>query len=93
MSVQAREPLATIKAGRRTGCAVVTIERNGCVRRHRVSLKRYHAFFRWTNERCPWRTSGAWMRHGLDITIWDETFSGIALKNQKHNTGRRSGSR
>lgn len=65
-------PLATIKAQRRTGHAVVTIERRGRKRRHRVSLRRYRSFYWWTIQTCPWRCSGAWLRHGLDITVSQE---------------------
>lgn len=54
-------PLATIRASRR-----------GRTHRHRVSLGRYRRFYYWTIETCPWRCSGAWMRHGLDITILPE---------------------
>jgi hypothetical protein len=68
--------IAKIKAYRRRGGAVITIERNGYIRRRQVSLRRYRAFFHWTNAYCPWRCSGAWMRHGINITIWDEPFPG-----------------
>lgn len=61
--------LATIKAYRRTGGAVIRIEREGSVRRHCVSLRRYRAFFDWSIQRCPWKCGGQWKRNGMDITI------------------------
>lgn len=61
--------LATIKAYRIAGGANVRIERDGCVRRHRVSLRRYRSLVDWTIQRCPWKHGGQWKRNGLDITI------------------------
>ncbi len=72
------EPLAHVRAGRRTGHAVITIERNGRTQRHKVSLKRYRAFFWWTIRRCPWKCSGSWARHGIDITIWNRPYGDAA---------------
>lgn len=66
-------PLASIKAYRRTGGAVVTIERQGrSPRRHRVSLRRYAALRGWTITRAArrWRTSGAWLRGSIAVSLW-----------------------
>lgn len=67
-----REPLATIKAYRRKGGAVVTIERAGRPKhRHCVSLRRYHALREWTHTRPkPRYTSGAWLRSGMTVYLW-----------------------
>ena len=79
MSNETCEPIARIKAYRRKGGAVITHVRDGRASRHCVSLRRYRAFFRWTNTHCPWRCTGAWMRHGLDIAVWNEPFPGIRI--------------
>jgi hypothetical protein len=66
-------PLATIRAYRRTGCAIVTIERAGrAPHRHRVSLRRYAALLReWTLTAAArrWRASGAWLRSNIAVSL------------------------
>ena len=71
----AEVPLATVKAYRRTGGAVVTVDRVGRpTHRYCVSLRRYHALREWTLTRAArrWRTSGAWMRSSMVCSIWSE---------------------
>ena len=66
-------PLALIKAYRRTGGAIVTVERQGrSPHRHRVSLRRYAALREWTITRAArrWRTSGAWLRSSIAVSLW-----------------------
>lgn len=66
-------PLASIKAYRRTGCAIVTVERaHRAPHRHRVSLRRYALLRAWTLTRAArhWRTSGAWMRSSITVSLW-----------------------
>jgi hypothetical protein len=65
-------PLATVKAYRRTGGAIVTVKHHGRTRRYRVSLRRYHALREWTLTRAAhrWRTSGAWLRASVACSIW-----------------------
>ena len=66
-------PLASIKAYRKTGCAVVTVERQGrSPHRHRVSLRRYASLREWTITRAArrWRTSGAWLRGSIVVSLW-----------------------
>jgi hypothetical protein len=66
-------PVATIKAYRRTGSAVVTIQRNGRPpHRYRVSLRRYHALREWALRCHRWRTSGAWMRNSMTVSLWGQ---------------------
>ena len=49
-------PLASIRAYRRTGCAIVTIERAGrAPHRHRISLRRYASLREWTISRAACR--------------------------------------
>ncbi len=71
------EPVATIKAYRRTGCAIVTVARAGRPpHRYRVSLRRYAWLREWTVTQGPafdqpgWRASGAWMRGSIDVALW-----------------------
>jgi len=68
----ALQPVATIKAYRKTGHAVVTIDRQGrTVRRYRVSLRRYNAFRRWTVEMYSTpNASGVWLRSSLTVHVW-----------------------
>ena len=76
MSASADKPLASIRASRRTGCAVVIVERAGCdPRRYRVSLRRYAALREWSITRAPryWRTSGAWMRSSVAVMLWERS--------------------
>lgn len=65
-------PVATIKAYRRTGGPVVTVERQGQPpHRYRISLKRYHALRQWAAfGGHPWKTSGSYMRNSLTISLW-----------------------
>jgi hypothetical protein len=67
-------PLATIRAYRRTGGAIVTIARAGRARhRHHVSLCRYAALREWTITRAArrWRTSGSWARGSIAVSLWE----------------------
>ncbi len=71
------EPVATVKAYRRKGGAVVTVTRAGRPkRRYVVSLRRYAALREWTLTRGPawnrpgWKASGAWMRGSIDVALW-----------------------
>jgi hypothetical protein len=66
-------PLASIRAYRRTGGAIVTVERRGrTARRHRISLRRYAALREWTVTRAPrhWCTSGWWGRSSISVSLW-----------------------
>jgi hypothetical protein len=68
-------PLATIRAYRRTGCAIVTVERAGrSHHRHRVSLRRYALLREWTITRAArrWRTSGWWGRSSIAVSLWPQ---------------------
>ena len=68
-------PLASIRAYRKTGCAIVTVERAGrAPHRHRVSLRRYAALREWTitNAARRWRTSGAWLRSSIAVSLWPQ---------------------
>jgi hypothetical protein len=63
--------LAELRAGRRTGHAVVTVTRAGDTRRYRVTLRRYAALREWTLTRgC---TSGSWLRNGMTVFLWTGT--------------------
>lgn len=67
-------PLASIRAYRRTGCAIVTVERaHRAPHRHRVSLRRYALLRAWTLARAArhWRTSGAWLRSSITVSLWE----------------------
>ena len=65
-------PFATIKAYRRKGGAVITVERHGLPpRRHHVSLRRYHAVREWLAlSGHPWVTSGAYASSSIAISLW-----------------------
>lgn len=66
-------PHVTIKAYRKTGGAVVTIERRErAAHRHRISLRRYAALREWTITKAPrrWRTSGGWGRTSFAVSLW-----------------------
>ena len=66
-------PLAAIRAYRKTGCAIVTVERaHRAPHRHRVSLRRYAALREWTLAAAPrrWKTSGAWLRSSIAVSLW-----------------------
>ncbi len=68
-------PLASIRAYRKTGCAIVTIERAGrAPHRHRISLRRYAALREWTITRAArrWRTSGALLRSSITVCLWPQ---------------------
>lgn len=78
--MSAPDTIATVKASRRTGCAVITIKRNGRARRHTVSLRRYRAFYFWTIKHCPWKCTGAWMRHGMDIRVTQKLWNDLPKK-------------
>ena len=73
MHVRSRTtPVATIRAYRKTGGAVVSVERPGAPKlRYQVSLKRYHALRQWTAFGShPWRSSGAWLRSSMTARLW-----------------------
>ncbi len=68
------QPVASIRAYRKTGGAVVTIERAGrALHRHRVSLRRYARLRKWTITRAPhhWCTSGWWGRGSIAVSLWE----------------------
>jgi hypothetical protein len=67
--------LASIRAYRKTGGAVVTVERVGrAPHRHRVSLRRSARLREWTltltRAARRWRTSGAWLRSSSAGSLW-----------------------
>ncbi len=67
-------PLVSIRAYRKTGCAIVTVERaHRAPHRHRISLRRYAALREWTITRAArhWRTSGAWTRSSIAVSLWE----------------------
>ena len=67
-------PLAAIRAYRKTGCAIVTVERaHRTPHRHRVSLRRYALLRAWTITRATrhWKTSGWWGRGSIAVSLWD----------------------
>ena len=67
-------PFASIRASRRTGHAWVIVERAGrASHRHRVSLRRYAALREWTLTAATrrWRTSGAWLRSSIAVSLWE----------------------
>ncbi len=67
-------PLASISAYRKTGGAIVTVERAGrAPHRHRVSLRRYAALREWTLAAAPrrWKTSGAWLHSSIAVSLWE----------------------
>ena len=62
---------ATIKAYRRKGGAVVTVQREGrAPHRYRVTLTRYHALREWTIRQHHWKTSGAYMQSSMTTCLW-----------------------
>ena len=66
-------PLATLRAYRRTGGAIVFVERAlRTPHRHRVSLRRYASLREWTITRATrrWRTSGYSDRSSFVLTPW-----------------------
>jgi hypothetical protein len=66
-------PAATIKSYRRTGGAVVTVERQGrSPHRYQVSLRRYHSLREWAVVRWAGTpgTSGAWLRSSFTVSLW-----------------------
>lgn len=73
------EPVASIRASRRTGHAVVTVTRGGRTCRYVVSLRRYRALREWTVAGAhPWRSSGAWLRSGLRVYLWTRPGDGTS---------------
>lgn len=66
-------PLASIRAYRRTGHAIVTVERQGrAPHRHRVSLRRYSLPRQWTITGAlrHWNISGRWWRSSIAVSLW-----------------------
>ena len=66
-------PLATLRAYRLTGGAIVIVERAlRTPHRHRVSLRRYASLREWTITRAArrWRTSGHSDRSSFVLTLW-----------------------
>ena len=71
--VVGNSPVATIKAYQRKGRAIVTIEREGRpTHRYRVGLMRYYMLRHWLERSAGrrWRTSGAWARSSVTISLW-----------------------
>lgn len=66
-------PRASIRAYRKTGCAIVTVKRAGrAPHRHRVSFRRYARLREWTLTAAArrWKTSGAWIRSSIAVLLW-----------------------
>lgn len=64
-------PVAILKAYRRKGGAVVTVERTGrSAHRYRVTLRRYHTLRKWLIQQACWKASGAWLRSSLTVSLW-----------------------
>ena len=65
-------PVATVRAYRRKGGAVVTIQREGRpAHRYYVTLKRYRSLRQWfLFGQHPWRTSGSWLKSSLTACLW-----------------------
>ena len=66
-------PFASIKAYRKTGGAIVIVERAlRTPHRHRVSLRRHASLREWTITRAArrWRTSGYSDRSSFVLTLW-----------------------
>ncbi len=69
----AQNPMPVIRAYRKTGCAIVIVERARRARhRHRISLRRYAALREWTITRATrrWRTSGHSDRSSFVLSLW-----------------------
>ena len=67
-------PLASIRAYRLTGGAIVTVERaHRAPHRHRVSLRRYALLRAWTITRAArlWRTGGCSDRSSFAVALWE----------------------
>ncbi len=67
-------PLASIRASRRTGCVIVTVERaHRAPHRHRISLRRYALLRSWTLTRAArlWRISGCSDRSSFTVSLWE----------------------
>jgi hypothetical protein len=61
-------PMATTRASRRTGHAVIAVDRPGRPpHRCRVTLKCYRALREWVH---PWKCSGAWLKSSLNVSFW-----------------------
>ena len=66
-------PLVSIRAYRKTGGAIVIVERaRRAPRRHRISLRRYASLRAWTHHRAPrlWHRSGYSDRSSFVLTLW-----------------------
>lgn len=66
-------PLASVRAYRRAGCVIVTVERAGrAPQPHRVSLRRHSLRREWITTRAPirWSTSGWWARSSIAVSLW-----------------------
>ena len=65
--------VATIRAYRKASAVVVTVDRGGCRRRYRVTLKRYRALRHWL-QFFPhrWAVSGAWGSRSFTASLWAE---------------------
>ena len=66
-------PLAVIRAYRKSGCAIVTVQRaQRTPHRHRVSLRRYALLRAWTVTRAArlWRTGGCSDRSSFAVSLW-----------------------
>ncbi len=67
--------LATIKAYRVKGGAVVNVTRQGRTRRYKVGLKRWHALRHWCNTGGPYVCQGLLQGNALDIDVTDKTWA------------------
>ncbi len=66
-------PIAVVRAYRKNGCAIVTVERaQRTPHRHRVSLRRYALLRAWTVTRAArlWRTGGCSDRSSFTVSLW-----------------------
>ena len=64
--------VATIRAYRKAGGAVVTVERpDRPPHRCSVTLKRYRPLREWVAfGTYPWKSSGAWLKSSLNACLW-----------------------
>ena len=63
-------PLATIRAYRKAGGAIVTVERSSGKRRYRVTARRYEALKTWLARKDTRTVSGAWGSRNFSICVW-----------------------
>ena len=65
-------PLATMRAYRKSGGAVVTVCRGRAIHRYRVTLRRYAALLESTVTRATrrWKMSAWWGRSPIAVSLW-----------------------